>query len=496
MKNKMSFMQSSLSSAGHSAGKAIYSSFFIFHSSFLRVFLPALLMLMFFAGCGLYKPYSRPADMAEQLNDDDTLTLRWQELFTDPALQALVDSVLTHNTDLQVASLRVYESAQSLRTARLTLLPSLNASAEVSTPDFSTFAKGLSATLFWQPDLFFGQTNAARKARAAWAESEYNRQAVRTRLIANVIGLYYSQALLLAQRDVAAESAQLWEQTIEKTRAMKEAGMVTDVALAQYEATYWATLSSLKDYDYNLHLTENSLRSLLGEADAMVSLPSGSTDQSDVSASLSRHFDDVNCVFVRRDSAKRASSFALAAPSVPLLRLAARPDVHMAEEQLKQAYYATSMARAAFYPALRLTGSATSDFSLSAIATHVAASLTQPVFNAATNLSKYRIAKAQQEEALLRFSQTLCDAALETDNILQRLHTAQAQSEHLTKQVTSLERAAESTAWLMEYGSTSTTYLDVLTARRSLLTAQLAQLANRYEQLAALISLYQALGGQ
>ncbi len=430
-------------------------------------------MLMFFAGCGLYKPYSRPAEVAEQLNDEDTLTLRWQELFTDPALQALVDSVLTHNTDLQVASLRVYESAQSLRTARLTLLPALNASAEVSTPDFSTFAQGLSATLSWQPDLFFGQTNAARKARAAWAESDYNRQAVRTRLIANVIGLYYSQALLLAQRDVAAESAQLWEQTIEKTRALKEAGMVTDVALAQYEATYWATLSSLKDYDYNLHLTENSLRSLLGETDIMVTLPSDLTNQSDAAASLNQHLE-----------------------SFPLLRLAARPDVHIAEEQLKQAYYTTSMARAAFYPALRLTGSAMSDFSLSAIATHVAASLTQPVFNAATNLAKYRIAKAQQEEALLRFSQTLCDAALETDNILQRLHTAQAQSEHLTKQVTSLERAAESTAWLMEYGSTSTTYLDVLTARRSLLTAQLAQLANRYEQLAALISLYQALGGQ
>lgn len=439
----------------------------------LKNILLLLLMLMFFAGCGLYKPYSRPAEVAEQLNDEDTLTLRWQELFTDPALQALVDSVLTHNTDLQVASLRVYESAQSLRTARLTLLPSLNASAEVSTPDFSTFAQGLSATLSWQPDPFFGQTNAARKARAAWAESKYNRQAVRTRLIANVIGLYYSHALLLAQRDVAAESAQLWEQTIEKTRALKEAGMVTEVALAQYEATYWATLSSLKDYDYNLHLTENSLRSLLGETDIMVTLPSGSTDQSDAAASLNQHLEDI-----------------------PLLRLAARPDVHIAEEQLKQAYYTTSMARAAFYPALRLTGSATSDFSLSAITTHVAASLTQPIFNAATNLTKYRIAKAQQEEELLRFSQTLCDAALETDNILQRLHTAQAQSEHLTKQVTSLERAAESTAWLMEYGSTSTTYLDVLTARRSLLTAQLAQLANRYEQLAALISLYQALGGQ
>ncbi|MCR5139840.1 MAG: TolC family protein [Bacteroidaceae bacterium] len=443
-------------------------------------------MLMFFTGCGLYKPYSRPTDAAALMNDDDTLTLRWQQLFTDPALQALVDSVLTHNTDLQIASLRVYESAQSLRTARLTLLPSLNASADVSTPDFAAFGGSLGATLSWQPDLFFGQTNAARKARAAWAESDYNRQAVRTRLIANVVGLYYSRALLLAQRNVAAESAQLWEQTIEKTRAMKDAGMVTDVALAQYEATYLSTLSTLEDYDYNLHLTENAIRSLIGTPDYTM-LDSETS------------FMDFNNGKWKAENGKLIINYPLSIinyQSLPLLRLAARPDVRIAEEQLKQAYYATAVARAAFYPTLRLTGNAASDFSLSAITTHVAASLAQPVFNAATNLARYRIARAQQQEALLRFSQTLCDAALETDNILHRLHTAQAQAEHLAGQVTALERAAANTEWLMQYGSTSTTYLDVLTARRSLLTAQLAQLANRYAQLDALISLYTALGGQ
>ena len=103
----MSRKSHTLSSACSSADKAIYSSLttvescrdsakpkqasfcsrcskicFILHSSFLKVFLPVLLMLMFFSGCGLYKPYSRPADAAALMNDDDTLTLRWQELFT------------------------------------------------------------------------------------------------------------------------------------------------------------------------------------------------------------------------------------------------------------------------------------------------------------------------------------------------------------------------------------------------------------------------------
>jgi len=493
-------MQSSLSSAGFSVGKAIYSSYFILHFSFLKCVLLASVLLL--ASCGLYKPYTRPAEVAGQLNDDDTLALCWQQLFTDPALQALVDTALARNADLQTATLRVYESAQSLRTARLTLLPSLNASADVSTSDFAAFGSSLGATAAWQPDLFFGQTNAARRARAAWAESDYNRQAVRTRLIADVIGLYYSHVLLRAQRDVTAESARLWEQTIEKTRAMKDAGMVTDVALAQYEATYLSTLSTLEDYDYNLHLTENNLRSLLGDtACTMLDSIARATspwqlgirnEESEIS-----HADESHAQPEIPNSSFLIPNFPFKGnEALPLLRLAARPDVHIAEEQLKQAYYATAAARAAFYPTLRLTGNATSDFSLSAITTHVAASLTQPVFNAATNLARYRIARAQQQEALLRFSQTLCDAALETDNILHRLHTAQAQAEHLSGQVTALERAAANTEWLMQYGSTSTTYLDVLTARRSLLTAQLAQLANRYAQLDALISLYTALGGQ
>ena len=95
----------------------------------------------------------------------------------------------------------------------------------------------------------------------------------------------------------------------------------------------------------------------------------------------------------------------------------------------------------------------------------------------------------------MNFKQTLCDAALELDDVYGKLRTATEKSHSLAQQVVSLERAAQSTNYLMEYGTAGTTYLDVLTARRSLLSAQLAELSNRYDELSAIISLYKAWGG-
>ena len=298
--------------------------------------------------------------------------------------------------------------------------------------------------------------------------------------------------LLREQRAVTAESSALWEQTIEKTRAMKEAGMVTDAALAQYEATYWSTVASLADYDKNLRMTENSLRSLLllsplsadGEETIIPSATFGTTE-AEAPVDVARALHGTTMTLLLSDDQY----------GVQLAQLAARPDVRMAEEQLMQAYYDVAIARASLYPSVTLTGNART-LSFESIATQLAGALSMPLFNAGSNRAKVTIAKAKREEARGHFEQTLCDAALEVDDVVNKLGTAQAKSESLAAQVTSLERAVESTGYLMEYGTSNTTYLDVLTARRSLLSAQLSQLSNRYDELASLIALYQALGGE
>ena len=124
---------------------------------------------------------------------------------------------------------------------------------------------------------------------------------------------------------------------------------------------------------------------------------------------------------------------------------------------------------------------------------NAAASLLQPIFNAGANRARVKIMKAQQEEAKLSFRQTLLNAGAEVNNALSQYQTARAKSELRAKQIKAMKRAVESTELLMEHSST--TYLEVLTAQQSLLSAQLSQIADRFDEIQGIINLYQALGG-
>ena len=119
--------------------------------------------------------------------------------------------------------------------------------------------------------------------------------------------------------------------------------------------------------------------------------------------------------------------------------------------------------------------------------------MTQPLFAQGQLAARYKIAKAQQKQASLAFTQVLLNAGVEVNEAMVACETSQKKSVLIEKQVVSLQKAYESTSLLMQHGNI--TYLDVLTARQALLGAQLQQSANRFVEIQSVISLYQALGG-
>ena len=119
--------------------------------------------------------------------------------------------------------------------------------------------------------------------------------------------------------------------------------------------------------------------------------------------------------------------------------------------------------------------------------------LTQPLFNKGLNVAQLKIAKAQQEEARLAFQQALLNAGSEVNNALTQVQVARGKTELRARQITSLETTVCSTRLLMQYGTS--TYLEVLTAQQGLLSAQLTQVADRFDEIQGIINLYQALGG-
>ena len=168
--------------------------------------------------------------------------------------------------------------------------------------------------------------------------------------------------------------------------------------------------------------------------------------------------------------------------------------------EMAVAYYATNSARSAFYPSITLSGSAGWTNAAGAAITNpgqwllsAVGSLVQPLFNRGKNIANLKIAKAQQEEALLTFQQSLLDAGAEVNDALVQWQTARKRIQLDEQQCTSLQSALRSSELLMQYSSQN--YLEVITARQALLQAELNTATDRFDEIQGVINLYHALGG-
>lgn len=436
------------------------------------------------SSCGIYTKY-QPAETTpdnlygEEVAVDDTTNfgnVNWRELFTDPQLQALIEQGLQNNTDLRSAQLQIEEAEAALMSAKLAFLPSFALSPQGTISSFdggkATKTYTLPVTASWELDIFGRLRNAKQQAKALYAQSKDYQQAVRTQLIAGIANVYYTLLMLDEQLAISQQTEEAWKETVASTRALMDAGLANEAATSQMEAAYYSVQTSILDLKEQINQVENSLALLLAETPRRYERGK-LADQ--------RLPEDV-------------------AVGVPMQMLSNRPDVRAAERSLEQAFYATNQARAAFYPSIVLSGSAGWTNSAGSMIVNpgkflasAVGSLTQPLFNKGQIMAQYRIAKAQQEEASLSFQQALLNAGSEVNDALVACQTSKAKTPLFEKQIQSLEKALESTSLLMEHGTT--TYLEVLTARQSLLSAQLSQTANRFTEIQSVINLYQALGG-
>lgn len=436
------------------------------------------------SSCGIYTKY-QPAETTpdnlygEEVAVDDTTNfgnVNWRELFTDPQLQALIEQGLQNNTDLRSAQLQIEEAEAALMSAKLAFLPSFALSPQGTISSFdggkATKTYTLPVTASWELDIFGRLRNAKQQAKALYAQSKDYQQAVRTQLIAGIANVYYTLLMLDEQLAISQQTEEAWKETVASTRALMDAGLANEAATSQMEAAYYSVQTSILDLKEQINQVENSLALLLAETPRRYERGK-LADQ--------RFPEDV-------------------AVGVPMQMLSNRPDVRAAERSLEQAFYATNQARAAFYPSIVLSGSAGWTNSAGSMIVNpgkflasAVGSLTQPLFNKGQIMAQYRIAKAQQEEASLSFQQALLNAGSEVNDALVACQTSKAKTLLFEKQIQSLEKALESTSLLMEHGTT--TYLEVLTARQSLLSAQLSQTANRFTEIQSVINLYQALGG-
>lgn len=119
--------------------------------------------------------------------------------------------------------------------------------------------------------------------------------------------------------------------------------------------------------------------------------------------------------------------------------------------------------------------------------------MVEPLFTRGRNRANLKIARAQQEEALVNFRQSLLTAGAEVNDALVQWQTARRRLELDNRQIEALRSALRSSELLMQHSSQN--YLEVLTARQSLLQAELDAASDRFDEIQGVINLYHALGG-
>ena len=431
--------------------------------------------MMLLSSCNLYRKYSSDATvrsdvMGEVVNPQDTVSLGdldWHTAFPDPLLQRVIETALTNNTDMRTAQLSIEQAQNSVKAAKWGYAPTLafTPQATYAYQGAGAFSAQIPITASWQLGIFGQTTTGVRKAKAQAAYAEDYKQAVQVSLAANVASLYYTLVMLDRQLEIAEQTESLWEESLESTRALYDAGLFQSSAVYQMEASVAEVKTEIIDLRNSIVTTEALLCNLLAEPPHHIERASFGTFQMPEQLHL----------------------------GLPVRLLDARPDVRVAERNMELAYYGTQQARQAFYPTITIDGLFGAAFSPAQMIGKAVASLTQPIFAAGKLNAQLKNAKLDQEKARLEFEQSLLDAGYEVYTYLHDCQTAEQKAEFIDARVNSLQQAYNATSELMQHGTN--TYLEVLTAQESLLAAQLSQVQNRYEAVQALINLYSALGG-
>lgn len=438
--------------------------------------------------CSIYRNYSRPGnlptdslyrDMTCNGHSNDTLSLGdlpWQAIFKDSILQELIRYGLTNNTDMQVALLRVEQAQAQLKAARLAFLPSLtlspNGTLSHQADNGTSKTYELPVQASWEVDLFGNLRNAKKETQASLLQQEAYKQVVQSELVATIANDYYTLLMLDEQITISQSTLAIWKEQIRTMEILFKTGEETENALTQNRASLYELEATHNDLLRQQREAENALCTVLG-------IPSQN---------------------IQRGVLAEQSVPDTLSVGIPVRLLSKRPDVVQAEMELAAAYYSTNQARSAFYPNLTLSGSAGWTNALGEIVTNpgnwilsAIGSLTQPIFNRGRLVSNLKVSKAEEEIAQLNYKQTLLEAGQEVNDALYATESAQRSLSYHQQQCKELERTVKSAECL--YFTGNATYLEVLSARQTLLTAQLNVVTDRFTQLQSVINLYKALGG-
>ena len=452
-----------------------------------------LAIAVLLSGCAVGPNYKRPTvsvptdyrdSMAAQTAAAPSLgNENWWQVYQDPVLADLIHTALQQNYDVRIAAARVLEAQAQLGITRANQFPSASVGADIFSqqnaktsnqfPPYQVNAGQLNLSVIWNLDFWGKYRRQTEAARAQMLASEWGQRAVISSLVANVATAYFQLRALDSEIEISKRTLGSRQQSLQLTKVLETHGSASDLDVSQSEQLVYTASESIPDLERQIRQQENLLSILLGENPGSISRGQALTEQPVPEA---------------------------VPAGLPSELLERRPDVRQAEEIIVAANAQIGVAKASFFPSISLTGigglesNALNRFINAPSQTWFGAlSVAQPVFQAGALRSGLRLTRAQYQEAVLAYQQTVQNSLEQVSNALiayQKDRDFRGQQELLTQ---AAQRSDQLSLVLYQHGGAS--YLQVLTNETNYFSAELNLVQAQLNERLALVQLYQALGG-
>ena len=467
----------------------------------MRSVITVVLLVGSLSGCLMGPDYKRP-DMPQADSwrlpsgvSGSIANLPWWQLLKDEALQQLIRTALEENLDLQMAAANIDEYQAQLTIARYDLIPSLSAAGTafgyrntnsnvlsipgggaipISQRDGTTLSQfSGNVGLKWEVDLWGRIRRSVEAARAQLLSKKENQRAVILSLVSGVAESYFDLRALDYQVDITKRTLKAWDDSVQLSKLRYQKGDIPKLDLDRFVAERAGTAAQLADLERQVVQRENQISVLLGNKPSEI--PRG------------------------RPLTEQPMPLEIP-PGLPSELLQRRPDIIQAEQGLAAATANIGVAQAMRFPQLALTGQAggaqlnISEMSFNPYATFMgAAAVTAPLYNASALGYQVKVAEAKGNQAIAHYRKTILQAFQEVEDALISVQKTKEQQEAQEQQVQALESSLHLAELRYQGGRAS--YLDLLTAKRTLFDAELALANTHRNQLASMVKLYKALGG-
>jgi outer membrane protein, multidrug efflux system len=452
-----------------------------------------LILLVLLSGCAVGPNYKRPtvnvptdyrgAVPAETNAAASLGNEKWWDVYQDPVLTQLIHTAIQQNYDVRIAAARVLEAQAQVGITRANQFPSASVGAGVSSqqsakvsnlfPAYQVNSGQLNLSVIWNLDFWGKYRRQTEEARAQLLATQWGQQAVISSLVANVATAYFQLRALDSELEISQRTLGSRQQSLQLTRVLETHGGASDLDVSQSEQLVYTASETIPDLERQIEQQENQLSILLGENPGPI--PRGR-------------------ILTEQPVPENVP------PGLPSELLERRPDVREAEANMMAANAQIGVAKAAFFPSISLTGSGglasnvLSHFLQQPSQTwNAGLNITQPIFEGGALRSGLRLSRAQYQEEVLTYEQTIQDALEQVSNAL----VADQKDREFREQQELLTRAAQRTDELSEvlYRNGGVSYLQVLTAETNYFGAELNLVQAQLNERLALVELYQSLGG-